>query len=248
MSTIGAGPEALALSIILPAHNELTLLGSTVTNLLTGLDDRGLGYEIVIVENGSTDGTLQLARVLAAQVPAIRVLALEHGNYGAALATGFAAARGQVVVNFDVDYYDLSFLDAALDALAQGSCELVLASKRAPGARDRRPLVRRVLTFAFSTLLRRCVGLGVSDAHGMKAMTRTALALVVARCELRGSLFDVEVVARAMRAGLRVRELPAVVVERRPARTSVMQRSIESGIGVLRLHRLLRGEAEGPLD
>ena len=243
MSTIGAGPEALALSIILPAHNELTLLGSTVTNLLTGLDDRGLGYEIVIVENGSTDGTLQLARVLAVQVPAIRVLALERGDYGAALATGFAAARGDVVVNFDVDYYDLSFLDAALEALAEQRCELVLASKRAPGARDRRPLGRRVLTFGFATLLRRAVGLGVSDAHGMKAMDRAALAPVVARCELRGSLFDVEVVARAMRAGLRVHEVPAVVVERRPARTSVIERSIESGIGVVRLRRLLRAEA-----
>src|SRR5580658_6469072 len=94
-------------SFVLPAHNEIGLLGSTITNLVTGLDSRGIRYEILVVENGSADGTLRLARLLAAQIEAIRVLTLPRGNYGAALRAGFRAARGEIVVNFDVDYYDL---------------------------------------------------------------------------------------------------------------------------------------------
>lgn len=234
---------AVELSVVLPAHNELALLGSTVTNLLTGLDERSLRYEILIVENGSNDGTLQLARVLAAQLPALRVISLPRGDYGAALAAGFRAATGELVVNFDVDYYDFAFLDAARAALAAGGCEIVLASKRAPGATDRRPLVRRVLTAGFTALLRAAVGLGVSDAHGMKVLRRASLLGVVEACQLRGSLFDVELVVRAGRAGLAAREIPAAVIERRPPRTSILRRSFESALGVAKLRRLLAAES-----
>lgn len=229
-------------SIVLPTHNELTLLGSTVTNLTTGLDERGLDYEIIVVENGSRDGTLRLARLLALQFDALRVLSLPLGDYGAALAAGFAASRGEVVVNFDVDYYDLGFADAALRLLNTGKTAVVLASKRAPGADDRRPVLRRVLTFGFSTASRVAVGLEVSDAHGMKAMRRAALEDIVGRCVMRASVFDVEMVVRACRAGLVVEELPASVAERRSPRTPVWRRSIEASVGLVRLRRVLRRE------
>lgn len=236
-----AGPSPL-LSIVLPSHNEVSLLGSTVANLVGGLIDRKLSYEIVIVENGSRDGTLRLARVLAAQMDGVRTLVLARGDYGAALAAGFESARGEIVVNFDVDYYDFAFLDAALSRLRPGGVDLVLGSKRAPGAHDRRPLARRILTAAFSGALRSLVGLEVSDAHGMKALDRAALAPIVEACQLRGSLFDVEMVVRAGRQGLAVEEVPATVVERRPPRTSVLLRTGESLLGMVRLRRLLARE------
>ena len=229
-------------SFVLPAYNEIGLLGSTVTNLITGIERRGLAYEIVIVENGSRDGTLRLARLLAAQLDHVRVLSLPRGNYGAALLAGFRAARGEYVVNFDVDYYDLSFLDEAIALLDQGA-DVVVASKRAPESRDRRPLLRRVLTFGFTLLLRQTVDLPVSDAHGMKALRRDALVPVVERARLRGPVYDVEVVCRAARAGLFVRELPATVLERRPPRSSVALRALESLVSVGRLWFILRRES-----
>ncbi|HVB05053.1 MAG TPA: glycosyltransferase [Acidimicrobiales bacterium] len=233
------------LSFVLPSHNEITLLGSTVTNLVTGLEERGASYEILIVENGSRDGTLRLGRMLAAQLGHVRVLHLPVGDYGAALAAGFRAARGRFVVNFDVDYYDLAFLDDALAILGDESVGAVLASKRAVGATDRRPLHRRLLTAGFTTTLHLLLDLEVSDAHGMKVLRREELRGVVDECKLRGSLFDVELVTRATRGGLVVRELPATVVERRPPRSGVARRSVESLLGALRL-RLILGAKEPP--
>jgi hypothetical protein len=230
------------LSLVLPAHNELGLLGSTVTNLTTGLVERGLDYEIIVVENGSSDGTLRLARLLAAQIPALRVMSLPIGDYGAALAAGFAAARGDYVINFDVDYYDLTFVDSSLEVLRAKRAAIVLASKRAAGASDRRPLLRRLLTKGFSEASHRLLGLEASDAHGMKAMNRELIEPVVERCVMRGSLFDVEMVVRAGRAGLVVEELPATVVERRSPRTSVARRTVESLTGLVRLGAVLRIE------
>jgi hypothetical protein len=233
----GEPPE---LSIVLPAHNEVTLLGSTVTNLATGLDERHRSYELVVVENGSHDGTLRLARLLAAQLQGIRVLTMPVGDYGAALRAGFRAARGSVVVNFDVDYYDLAFLDRALEMLTTSGCAVVVASKRAPGALDRRSPYRRLVTYVFTTLLNRAFGMAVTDAHGMKAMRRHELAGIVDDCVMTRSLFDVELVLRAGRAGLEVAEVPAVVVERRPPRSGITRRSIETVVGLARLFLALR--------
>ena len=233
------------ITVVLPAHNEVMLIGSTVTNLVSGFERRGRAFEILVVENGSTDGTLRLARLLAAQLPHVRVLSLASGDYGEALAAGFRDALGPLIVSFDVDYYDLSFFDAALGLLDSGEADLVLASKRAAGARDRRPLLRRVLTAGFAAALHRVVGIEVSDAHGMKVVSASAVVPLIEQTVLRGSLFDVELVLRANRAGLAVRELPAVVRELRPPRTSVLRRIVESAIGLVRL-RLLVGAGESP--
>jgi glycosyltransferase involved in cell wall biosynthesis len=231
-------------SVILPAHNEVSLLGSTVTNLVTGLDLRPRSYEIVIVENGSRDGTLRLARVLAAQFPTVRVLTLGVGDYGAALEAGFTGARGGIIASFDVDYYDLAFFDGAL-ARIDGGADLVLASKRAPGASDDRPILRRVLTAGFTTVLRVALGLQVSDAHGMKVYRRAPLVPLVAQCTMRASMFDVELVLRAEHEQLRIEEIPARVFERRPPRTPVGRRTVESLIGIVQLRVLLAIERSG---
>ena len=236
-----AAPALVRLSFVLPSHNEISLLGSTVTNLVTGLEGRELSYEILIVENGSSDGSLRLARMLAAQLEQVRLLHLPIGDYGAALAAGFRAARGEIVVNFDVDYYDLAFLDAALSILEDDKIAIVLASKRAPGASDRRPLHRRLLTAGFAAALRFLLDLQATDAHGMKAMRRSDLAPIVEESRLRKSLFDVELIVRATRGGLQLRELPASVVERRPPRTGIARRAVEGLVGAVHLRFILGG-------
>lgn len=225
-------------SVVLPSHNEIRLLATTVTNISAGLEARSISHEILIIENGSSDGTLRLARLLAIQMPKVRVLTLARGNYGAALRAGFEAARGEYVINFDVDYYDLAFVDSSLTAFEK-DFDIVLASKRGVGSQDRRPIPRRILTAGFTTAMRALLDLDVSDAHGMKAMRRELIEPIVETCSMTGSLFDVELVVRATRLGLHVLEVPAVVRELRPARTSVVHRCAETSIGLLRLRMLI---------
>lgn len=80
-------------SIVVPAHNEVMLIGSTVTNLVTGLEQRGRNFEIVVIENGSHDGTLRLSRLLAAQLPAVRVVSLPHRGLRRSPRAGVAPRR-----------------------------------------------------------------------------------------------------------------------------------------------------------
>jgi hypothetical protein len=227
-------------SIVLPSHNEEELLESTVAHVEEGMGSRGVAFEVVIVENGSTDATGRIAQEMAHRYPNVLVLTQPVGDYGAALKAGFLATCGEVVVNFDVDYFDLDFLDSAGALILAEGVDLVVASKRSPEAQDHRSPLRRLLTLGFTTLLKVMVSLPVSDAHGIKAMRRSTIAPLVERCQLTGSMFDVEMACRAGRAGLSIRELPATVVELRPVRSSVGKRAVEGLVLTIRLRRVLR--------
>jgi glycosyltransferase involved in cell wall biosynthesis len=233
------------LSIVMPAHNEIALLESSVGDVSDGLRASGRAFELLVVENGSGDGTLALAERLAKDVPELHVHTLAQADYGHALRTGLLAATGDVVITFDVDYYDLTFLDQALALMTRGDqrADIVLASKRAVGARDERPFVRRIVTATFTLLLRVAFGLRVSDTHGMKALRRANVDRIARRCRFGTDLFDTELVLRAERAGLAIAELPVTVEERRPSRTPIWRRVPRTLVGLARLRLTLWGEA-----
>ena len=105
------------LSVVMPAHNEAGYVETAVSDVDEGVRARGHELEILVVENGSTDDTLAIARRLADELPAVRVLTRAVADYGAALHDGILAAHGELIVTFDVDYYDLGFVDDALKLL-----------------------------------------------------------------------------------------------------------------------------------
>jgi glycosyltransferase involved in cell wall biosynthesis len=234
----------------MPAHNERDYLEAAVADVVTGLRDRHLVFEVLVCENGSTDRTAELGRALEAQYPEVRLLSDQRADYGQALRHGFMAAHGEVVVNFDVDYIDLGFLDAATALMdPEGGPAAVVASKRGAGSEDRRPIGRRAVTAIFSLVLRSVFGLVVSDTHGMKALRRADLAPLVDACQCGEDLFDTELILRAERAGLHVAELPVVVSDTRPPRSSIGSRLFRTVTGLVRLKRALRhqGQPSKPL-
>ena len=231
------------ISVVVPAYNEAALLGSTLRDMVDGLRSVDVPFEVHIVENGSDDGTPAIAARIAAAVPEVEHHTMRVANYGEALRTGLLAARGDVAVIFDVDFWDLQFLKHALTVLDASpdpvGPAIVVGSKRAPGSQDDRALARRLATAVFSGLLRAGFGLTVSDTHGMKVLNLTALRPAVTACRNGSDLFDTELVLRAERSGYRVAEVPVSVRELRPARTSIARRVPRTLLGLARLHRSL---------
>jgi glycosyltransferase involved in cell wall biosynthesis len=224
------------ISVVMPAHNEAELLRTSVTEVVAGLRTRAEPFEVLIVENGSTDTTLELARTLAAEHDEVRAITRPDADYGAALRQGLLVATGDVVITFDVDYYDLEFLAKAVGTVGPAPAPaIVVGSKRGPGADDRRSWGRRLVTWVFAMLLRLVFGLRVSDTHGMKGMERTRASALARECRFDRDLFDTELVIRAERAGLGVTEIPVTVSERRPSRTSILRRVPRSLWGLARL-------------
>jgi glycosyltransferase involved in cell wall biosynthesis len=233
------------LSVVMPAHNEEDLLSSSVHEVVNGLRARGGAFEVLVVENGSSDATRTLATALAAELTEVAVRTMDHADYGLALRTGLLAATGGIVVNFDVDYYDLDFIERATAVIGdEPKPAIVVGSKRAPGANDTRSWARRAVTWAFATLLRVGFRLKVSDTHGMKALVRERVAPLVSACRFDADLFDTELVIRAERAGLGVAEIPVTVSERRPSRTSIARRVPRSIWGLVRLRVALWREGK----
>jgi hypothetical protein len=163
-------------------------------------------------------------------------------DYGQALRRGLLAATGDVVVSFDVDYFDLAFLDDAVDVIRSGRAGVVVGTKRGAGAQDDRPLPRRMVTGGFALLLRVGFGLRASDTHGMKAVDRARLVPLAERCQLGTDLFDTELVLRAERAGIVVHEIPVHVEELRPARSPIARRILRTVGGLRKLRVSLREE------
>lgn len=228
------------ISVVLPAYNESETLPTTVADVHEFLAARNEDFQIVIVENGSTDDTREVARGLFETYPEVDYFHQLYADYGNALRIGFEHSKGDVVVNFDVDFYDFDFLERAVTLIREtqhNRPSIVVGSKRAVGARDERTVLRRFATLVFSTLLRVGFGLGVTDTHGIKAFHRASVAPLVADCHFGIDLFDTEVILRCERAGLVVNEIPVTVKESRPARSPLLSRIPRtlSGLAKMRL-------------
>src|SRR3954463_10473017 len=105
---------ALGLAVVMPAYNESGFLDQTLKSLVSALRDRDLAFELVVVENGSTDSTPADARTFAADDATVVLLTRPVADYGEAMRAGILAARAAVVVVFDVDYFDPGFVDVVL--------------------------------------------------------------------------------------------------------------------------------------
>jgi len=222
-----------SLSIVVPVHNEAGFLPSALPALIEAGRQVAPDVEILIMENGSTDGTADLARELGGD--AVTVHELDTPDYGEAMKAGFDVAGGAWVVNVDIDYFSADFFAAVLASDA----DLVIGSKRDPASDDRRPAVRRLATSVFNMLLRTLFGSSVSDTHGMKGFRRWVLDEYVPKTVSRTDLFDTELVIRAERGGVSIQEVPVVIEELRDARSSLIKRVPRTLRGLLRIRRLL---------
>ncbi|MBU1226254.1 MAG: glycosyltransferase family 2 protein [Actinobacteria bacterium] len=209
-------------TIVIPIHNEAGFLVGAVERLTAELAAVDADCDIILAENGSTDGTAGLAADLAARRGDLTLIRLPDPDYGAAMRSGFRAAGGEWAVNFDIDYFSGEFLQQAL-GLAAGA-DIVLASKRATGSDDRRSRFRRMGTMVFNRILRWLFRSSVSDTHGMKLIRREVITSVLPLVTSTKDLFDTELVLRAERDGFRIAELPVVVEEQRDARSSYLKR------------------------
>jgi len=234
------------LTVVMPAFNEAEILETSVKTVVEGLRERGDAFEVVIVENGSTDGTNAIADSLATSFPEVRVEHRAVADYGRALRAGLLSARGEIVVNFDTDFFDLDFLAAAIARVREpNGPTIVVGSKRGEGASDSRAPLRKLATAVFSTVLRVAFGLHVSDTHGIKAMRRAAVEPFARACTFGQDLFDTELILRVERAGLQTAEIPVGVEELRPARTSIARRVPRTLLGLVKLRIALFRDRHG---
>jgi glycosyltransferase involved in cell wall biosynthesis len=227
-------------SIVIPVHNEAECLAAEVAELVSGLQAAGVDYELILVENGSCDGTLAICEGLAAEDRCLRVLRAPVADYGAAMKAGMLTGRGEFIVNFDIDFHDVGFMLKGGEVLAADpAVGIVTGSKLIEGAEDRRSWARHLVSLGFTTILRVLFDRHMDDTHGMKVLRRELVARFAPRTIMTTDLFDTELIIRARREGVIVKALPVTVQEKRKPRSSIMRRIPRTIRGLVRLRLVL---------
>ncbi|MCG3175890.1 MAG: Polyprenol monophosphomannose synthase [Candidatus Omnitrophica bacterium] len=203
---------SVELSVIIPAYNEEERLENTLSEVDAYLDTRPYAAEILVIDDGSTDGTPEILRRLSAAMPRLRVMTHRiNSGKGLAVKDGIREARGRLCLFLDADgSTPMSEWDAFEKAFAAGA-RAVIASRHLPGSRIVRPQppARRILGTGYRNLCKGLFGLRCSDFNcGYKAYETALAKEVYAEVEMLDWTFDVEVMARLRRRGVRVVELP----------------------------------------
>ncbi len=217
------------ISIVIPVYNEQGILHAAVVDLRERLKPFGWSYEIILAENGSRDHTVDIGEELSRKYddPAdgqVRIMSLGEPNYGKAMKQGILLARGELVICDEIDLCDADFHRRAVDILETGEADFVIGSKLIEGAEDDRPMVRHVASQAYSGMLKVLLGFRGTDTHGLKAFRRVALLDTVRACLVDKDVFASEFVIRADRGGVKMREIPVRVIEKRPPSINLFKR------------------------
>lgn len=203
--------ESIVISIVMPCLNEELTIGSCIEKAKRGIEACGLKGEILVVDNGSTDRSSEIAVSLGA-----RVVKEPEKGYGNAFKRGFLEAKGKYVLMGDSDdTYDFSEIKPFIDELKKGNDMVVgtrLKGKILPGAMP--PLHRYLGTPVIAWLLNLFFKTGVSDPNsGMRAFTKEAFHKM--NLQSGGMEFASEMIINAARERLRIVEVPITYYPRK---------------------------------
>ncbi|HEX9188595.1 MAG TPA: dolichyl-phosphate beta-glucosyltransferase [Vicinamibacteria bacterium] len=200
------------LSVVIPAFNEARRLPATLARVREHLAAQGRPHEILVVDDGSSDGTAEVAR----QAPGAGVRVLRHEpnrGKGYAVRRGMLAATGERRLMTDADLSTPIEELAGLEGAIARGWDVAIGSRAVAGARIEvhQPAYREAMGRAFNVLVQALLLPGLADTQcGFKLFTATAAEAAFSACRLDGFSFDVEALYVARRRGLRIAEVPVV--------------------------------------
>jgi len=227
------------LSLVIPAYNEGApdRLPQSLTDITRFVEAQDFAIEVVIVNNNSTDNTLALAEIAAAEHDYIRVITEPTQGKGAAVRTGMLAAEGEYLFICDAD---LSMpIDESLKFLPpqSGDYDIAIASREAPGAqRIGEPEMRHIMGRVFNTIVRLVAVHHLHDTQcGFKCFRRDVAHELFPLQTINGWTFDVEILFVAQQRGHTIIEIPITWIYKEHSKIKPFQDSINMFLDTLRI-------------
>jgi dolichyl-phosphate beta-glucosyltransferase len=230
------------LSLVIPAYNEERRLGPGLRRALDYLQGRGAPYEVLVVDDGSADGTAEIAAPFAAE----GVRLLRHGRNrgkGAAIRTGLEASLGARILLSDADFStpieELGKLEPHLAAAA-----LVIGSRGLADSavQKRQPFYRELMGRTFNRIVRLLGIRGLRDTQcGFKLVEGETGRRIARELRIEGFAYDVELIWLVRRMGLQVAEVGVVWINSEDSRVSPIRSSLEMLRDLLRIRWMHRG-------
>jgi glycosyltransferase involved in cell wall biosynthesis len=232
--------QSATIDIVLPVLNEDQSLEGNVYRLVEVLrSGQPFAWTVSIVDNGSTDGSWAVARRIAEGMPNVRALRLAQPGRGGALKAAWTTSSADVVAYMDIDLStDLSALTSLLDPVVSATVDICIGSRLDPGSHVTRSVRREVISHVYNWIARVALGYGVRDAQcGFKAVNRAVVEKIIPDIVDDGWFFDTELLVRAWRSGLRIREVPVTWVEDDDSRVKIIATALDDLRGIWRLTR-----------
>ncbi len=231
------------ISLVIPAYNESGIIMDTIQTVSARLAELTAEYEVLIVDDGSTDGMARLVEHCGDSRVRLEGYTPNHGK-GRAVRTGMLAARGDLILCTDADLaYGVDVFAGLLERLRTGEADLVIGSRRMDGTGYQNyPPLRIFMSKCFGLLSHMISGLPYDTQCGIKAYRRQAAQAIFSRCTTDGFSFDFEVLMRADKLGLKVEQFPVSVINFRESKVNVIRDSARMFRDVFRIRRAVRGE------
>ena len=224
--------RSIPLSIIIPAYNEEPNLGQTLEDVASYLNQSSENYEVIVVNDGSTDKTAEIAQGKSGLFKNFRLLN-NPGNRGKgyAVKNGVLQAQGESVLFMDADNStQINQLPKLVEMIDQGS-DIAIASRRIPGAEidTLQPLHRRIMGNFYILATHLILGTNVRDFNcGFKLFTKKSAQKLFSMLTRDDWSFDAELIFLAAKLGFRLKEVPIKWQDKRTSKVKPLQDGIKS--------------------
>jgi glycosyltransferase involved in cell wall biosynthesis len=225
------------LSIILPAHNEAQRLPPSLEKIKAFIQEQDYSIEVLVVENGSVDDTLAVAKSYLADFPELQVFHEDRRGKGLAIQRGMLAAKGAYRFLCDVDLsMPIEQVNRFLPG-AMGSVDVAIGSREVPGAkRYDEPGYRHLIGRGFNTMVRWLVLPGLQDTQcGFKCFRAEVADRVFRLQTMQGMSFDAEVLYIARKLGYAIQEVAIDWYYNADSRVRLLQYSVQMGLDLLKI-------------
>ena len=230
------------ISLVIPAYNEATIIESTVKSALEYLSGEFSQYELIIANDGSTDGTGDIVR----KIEDSHLRFVEHfpnRGKGSAVREGMLAAEGQIVAYTDADLaYGLQVIGQMADKLEESGAAAVIGSRRLhPDGYAEYPALRLLASRCFGKITGTIAGFGYDTQCGIKLFRGDVSRKIFSRCVNDGFAFDFEVMMLCdALGGNRVEQFPVSIVNFRDSKVNVASDSIKMLRDVFRIKKQVK--------
>ncbi|MEO8622667.1 MAG: dolichyl-phosphate beta-glucosyltransferase [bacterium] len=230
--------DQIMVDVVIPVLNEAHVLAKSVEAVRSFLAaNASWKWRVVVVDNGSHDGTDDVARRLVAQYPDVRFLQLPQRGRGRALRAAWTQSDADIMCYTDVDLStEMEALPKLVHALLHEGYDLGTGSRLLPASKTQRSLKREAISRIYNVIVKVVLGTSFSDAQcGFKVLSRAVVHEIIPQVEDESWFFDTELLALSERQHFRIKDLPVAWMEDDDSRVKIVPTAWADLKGVARL-------------